>query len=376
MSEPQDPPADGSHIEPVRRTKPQAARAPLARPYDFEGTLVEPGTRRTVDVPLGVLSNHTPINMSVQVVHGRRAGPAVFVCAAVHGDEVIGVEIVRRLLAGLDPAKLRGTLLAVPIVNAFGFLNHSRYLPDRRDLNRSFPGHPHGSLASRLGHLFMETVVARCRLGIDLHSAAIHRTNLPQLRISPLHDETRHLAEAFGAPVILASSLRGGSLRAAAREAGVDVLLYEAGEGLRFDETAVRTGTTGILRVLRALDMLPARGAGVPTRKGPPTVHALSSSWSRAPEAGLVRLYRDVGEVVAGDELLGVVADPFGEQEHEVRARFPGIVIGRATMPVVNAGDALFHIARIADEQAAVQAVEGMETRLEADPFYDEDEII
>ena len=362
---------DEGQIRPVRK-----APAPPAESFEFEGVSVAPGTRRTVDVPLGVLSNHTPINMSVQVVHGRRAGPTVFVSAAIHGDEVIGVEIVRRLLSGLDASKLRGTLLAVPIVNAFGFLAHSRYLPDRRDLNRCFPGFENGSLASRLAHLFMRTIVSRCRLGIDLHSAAIHRTNLPQLRLSPVNDETRTLAEAFGAPVILPAGLRDGSLRAAAREVGIDVLLYEAGEGLRFDETAVRAGTTGILRVLRALDMLPARGAGVPTRKGPPTVHALSSRWTRAPEAGLVRIYRDIGEIVAAGDVLGIVADPFGEREHEVHAPEAGIIIGRATMPVVNAGDALFHIARIENENAAAQAVEGMEDRLDTDPFYDEDEII
>ena len=361
----------GPELKPVRK-----ARAPSARPFEFEGEHVAPGERRTIDIEMGVLSDHTPIHMSVQVLHGRRAGPAVFVSAAIHGDEVIGVEIVRRLLAGIDPDKLRGTVLAVPIVNAFGFLNGSRYLPDRRDLNRSFPGHPGGSLASRLAHLFMEKVVARCRIGIDLHSAAIHRTNLPQLRISPVHEETRKLAEAFGAPVVLPAPLRDGSMRAAARDVGVDVLLYEAGEGLRFDETAVRAGTTGILRVLRTLDMLPARGAGVPTAKGPPTVHALSSHWTRAPEAGLVRIYRDIGEVVASGEVIGIVADPFGEREHEVRARNGGVVIGRATMPVVNAGDALFHIARIENDAAATEAVEGMEERLSDDPFYDEDEIV
>ena len=358
-------------VAPVRR-----ARKEDALPFEFHGETIPPGTRRTVDVPLGMLSDHTPVNMSVHVVHGRRVGPAVFVSAAIHGDEVIGVEIVRRLLTGLDPAKLSGTLLAVPIVNAFGFLNHSRYLPDRRDLNRSFPGREGGSLAARLAHLFMEAVVARCRVGIDLHSAAIHRTNLPQLRISPVHEETRRLADAFGAPVVLSAPLRDGSLRAAARERGVDVLLYEAGEGLRFDETAVRAGTTGILRVLRALDMLPARGAGVPAAKGPPAVHALGSRWVRAPEAGLVRIYRDIGALVAEGELMGVVADPFGEQEHEVLADEAGIVIGRVTMPVVNAGDALFHIARIEDDEAATQAVEGMEERLDDDPFWDEDEII
>ena len=343
--------------------------------FTLAGIEVAAGSRRTVDVPVGVFSNHTPVNMSIHVVHGAQAGPTIFVSAAIHGDEVIGVEIVRRLLGGLDPAHMRGTLLAIPVVNAFGFLAHSRYLPDRRDLNRSFPGSAEGSLAARLARLFLDEVVERCSLGIDLHSAAIHRTNLPQLRISPAHEETRKLAEAFGAPVIIPSPLRDGSMRAAARDRGVDVLLYEAGEGLRFDETAVRAGTSGILRVMRALDMV-GEATDLPADPPAPAVHALSSKWVRAPEAGLVRVYRDVGEVVARDDVLAVVADPFGEREHEVRATQAGLVIGRVTMPVVNAGDALFHIARIEDHDAATDAVEGMGEVLDADPLWDEDEIV
>ncbi|MEE4189720.1 MAG: succinylglutamate desuccinylase/aspartoacylase family protein, partial [Roseobacter sp.] len=148
-------------------------------PFEIAGQSIAAGSVATVHMPVSIMPDHTPVSLSVQVHHGKRAGPTIFVSAAVHGDEVIGVEIVRRLLRAPQLAHLRGTLLVVPVVNAFGFLNRSRYLPDRRDLNRCFPGHPSGSLGSRLAHIFLNEVVLRCDTGIDLHSAAIHRTNLP-----------------------------------------------------------------------------------------------------------------------------------------------------------------------------------------------------
>ena len=208
--------------------------------FEIGGQRIAAGTRARVDIPVSQLSNHTPVNLSVEVIHGRRAGPVLFVSAAIHGDEVIGVEILRRLLRAAPLTAMTGTLLAVPIVNTFGFLNHSRYLPDRRDLNRVFPGVAQGSMASQLAHIFMQEVVRRADVGIDLHSAAIHRTNLPQLRLTPGNERLAELGAAFGAPVMMEAKLREGSLRMAAEEAGVDVLLYEGGEGLRFDEFAAR----------------------------------------------------------------------------------------------------------------------------------------
>lgn len=238
-------------------------------PFVLAGHSVAPGTRCTIELPVSSLSDHTPVTMSVHVIHGKRPGPVMFVSAAIHGDEVIGVEIVRRLLRARPLHSLAGTLMAVPIVNTFGFLNHARYLPDRRDLNRCFPGTPEGSLGARLAHIFLEQIVKRADMGIDLHSAAIQRTNLPQIRLTPGNARLRQLGEAFGAPVMLRSKLREGSLRMAAEEAGVDVLLYEAGEGLRFDELAARTGVAGILRVMHKLGMISARG--VPRAPAPPS---------------------------------------------------------------------------------------------------------
>ncbi|MFO8153570.1 succinylglutamate desuccinylase/aspartoacylase family protein [Thioalkalivibrio sp.] len=347
----------------------------MARRADFEiGTeRIAPGKRRTVDLPVSVLSDHTPVTMSAHVVHGRRAGPVVFVSAGIHGDEIIGIEIVRRLLGHSTLRSLRGTLVAVPIVNAFGFLNHSRYLPDRRDLNRCFPGSRTGSLASRLAHLFLNEIVMRADLGIDLHSAAVHRSNLPQIRVSPDQPETLRLARIFGAPVILLSKLRDGSMRGAAREAGVDVLLYEAGEALRFDETAVRAGTLGILRILHSQGMIPAKGVSQPRRR---PLLCRSSHWVRAAQGGLLRSFRSEGDVVKEGEILAIVSDPFGQSEVPVVADAGGIIVGRTVFPSVNEGDALFHIAGIASLERAETTLEAIASQWEEEPLEYEDEII
>lgn len=340
------------------------------KPFEIGSATVAPGTRARVDIPVSTLSNHTPVHLSVEVVHGKRAGPVMFVSAAIHGDEVIGVEVVRRLLRAAPLNSMAGTLLAVPIVNTFGFLNHSRYLPDRRDLNRVFPGLSEGSMASQLAHIFMHEVVMRADVGIDLHSAAIHRTNLPQLRLTPGNDRLEELGRAFGAPVMMESKLREGSLRMAAEEAGVDVLLYEGGEGLRFDEFAARAGVSGILRVMRHLKMVGAKG--VPRAKGQP-IRARSSTWHRAPRGGLFRGYLAVGDAVQPGTVLGAVANAFGDIENEVVAEESGIIIGRTNMPVVYEGDALFHVAETPRAEAAA---EGISAHIDAVPLYDEDEII
>lgn len=346
---------------------------PDRAPYQLGSRRVAPGARQTVELPVSVLSDHTPVTISVHVVHGRRPGPTLFVSAAVHGDEVIGVEIARRLMRMPALDTLRGTLLIAPIVNTFGFLNHSRYLPDRRDLNRSFPGSPSGSLAARLAHLFTTEIIARSQYGIDLHSAAIHRTNLPQVRISASKPETLALAEAFGAPVIVNAPLREGSMRQAAQTLGVDVLLFEAGEGLRFDEFAVRAGVSGILRVMRTLEMVPKKGIAMPKAA---SVHATSSRWMRAPAGGLLRMFKTTGDLVDEGEVLGIVSDPFGEVESEVIASSRGLIIGRTNLPIVNEGDALIHVATIRQKDGAAGAIEDLASQLGTDPLFDEDEII
>ena len=346
---------------------------PTRKPFTVGDITIEAGSNQTVELPVSVLSDHTPVTMSAHVTHGKSDGPIMFVSAGIHGDEVIGVEIVRRLLRAPNLRTLRGTLIVVPIVNTFGFINRSRYLPDRRDLNRSFPGSTVGSLASRLAHIFLTKIVARCDLGIDLHSAAIHRTNLPQIRISANNERTAELANVFGAPVILQSNLRDGSLRAAADELGKDVLLFEAGEALRFDEMSIRAGVAGVLRVMHHIGMISSKGIA---KTKMPSQLCVSSSWVRAPAGGLLRIFRADGDVVAEGDLLAAVADPFGGEEIEILAPFGGIIVGRAVMPIINEGDALFHLARVKSLTQAENMMDEMSGQLMSDPLIDEDQII
>ncbi|NNL86039.1 MAG: succinylglutamate desuccinylase/aspartoacylase family protein [Myxococcales bacterium] len=302
---------------------------------------VAPGERAQVQVPAVRRFTHSEVVLPCEIVNGKLPGPVLFVSAALHGDEINGVEIVRRLLKRPELRRLRGALIAVPIVNVHGFLQHSRYLPDRRDLNRCFPGSTQGSLAARVAHKFMKEIVSNATHGIDLHTGALHRTNLPQVRACLDQPETERLAEAFGAPLVLHANLRDGSLRQAVLERDVPMLVYEGGEALRFGETAIRTGLRGVLSVMAALEMIPPRKV----RKGQKPVTAQSSKWVRAPDSGLLRTKLRPGSQVAADQVIGHVSSPLGDHNTPIIASCDGVVIGQRTLPLVDEGDALFHIA-------------------------------
>jgi predicted deacylase len=323
-------------------------------PITIGGTTVAPGKRARIQVPIGRRFSGSEVALSVEVVNGRHPGPHLFVCAAIHGDEINGVEIIRRVLRRRMVSRLRGALIAVPVVNLFGFVGLSRYLPDRRDLNRSFPGSASGSLASRIAHIFLTEVVDNSTHGIDLHTGAVHRSNLPQIRACLDDDATRHLAHAFGVPVILNADMRDGSLRQAVRDRDVPMLLYEGGEALRFDESAIRAGTNGVMAVMRALEMLPRSRR--PTAVREPFV-ARSSHWVRAPQSGILRARAHLGVAVREGQTLGIVADPLGNDEMPVSAPHPGVVIGRTELPLVNEGDALFHIATFRRPEKVAESV-------------------
>ncbi len=320
------------------------------------GVEIPPGGQVNLDLPLAKSPTHTPLSMPIQVLHGKKPGPRLFVSAAIHGDELNGVEIIRRILKHKSLSRLHGTLITIPIVNVYGVIQHSRYLPDRRDLNRNFPGHESGSLASRLANLFMREIVANSTHGIDLHTGALHRSNLPHVRANMDDEETSRLAHAFGVPLLLNSQLRDGSLREAASECGIPMLLYEAGEALRFDEVAIRAGVKGILNIMRILGMLPT--SRQKARTPMESMVASSTSWIRAPESGIFRALVPLGSRVKREQLLGVVASPFGDQEVTVNSPCAGIVIGRSNLPLTNEGDALFHVARFQGVRAAEERVE------------------
>ncbi|MBU3007224.1 succinylglutamate desuccinylase/aspartoacylase family protein [Cobetia sp. D5] len=335
-------------------------------PFEISGTRIAPGTRAQVDVPVAKLYTHAPLHIPVEVVHGRQPGPVLLVCGAIHGDEINGVEIVRRLLKSSSLARLRGTLIAVPIVNVFGFVQHTRYLPDRRDLNRCFPGSESGSLGSRVAALFREQIADQATHIIDLHTGAIHRTNLPQIRATMTgSDATRQMADAFGAPVLLNAELREGSLRAYASERGVPVITYEAGEALRFDEWAIRPGVSGVKRVMRSIGMLAKDRDRKPSSRA--VEMSNGSSWARASIDGIVQSRVGLGDRVEKHQVLGIVADPFGNSESEVLSPADGIIIGMANLPLANEGEALYHVARFHAIDDAESAVDNFQQLFEPD---------
>jgi len=337
----------------------------MAAALMINGEEIPPGTNTTLELQLPELYTRTPMTMPVHVRRGKRAGPSLFVCAAVHGDELNGVEIIRRLMRRRALGRLRGTVVAVPMVNVYGVIDRSRYLPDRRDLNRSFPGSGRGSLAARLADLFMNQIVSNCTHGIDLHTGAVHRGNLPQVRGNLDDPETLRLARLFGVPVLINADLRDGSLREAAAARGIPMLLYEAGEALRFDEVSIRAGVQGILNVMRGLEMLPpTRSRRRPFRE--PFV-ARSSAWVRAPASGIFHASVALGANVKKGDLLGAVMQLAGNSNSEVRATNGGIVIGRSYLPLVLEGEALFHVASFEDlPEVAVQVERFQSTHEEA----------
>ncbi|MDH3730979.1 MAG: succinylglutamate desuccinylase/aspartoacylase family protein [Acidimicrobiia bacterium] len=317
--------------------------APVRRsPFVIAGNPVRPGKKAKHELPIARLMSGTPVALPVLVVHGRYDGPTIWLSAAVHGDELCGVEIIRQTLDGLDPRLMHGTVLAVPVVNVHGFNTGDRYLPDRRDLNRSFPGSPRGSLASRIAHLLMTEIVARSSVGIDFHTGSDRRTNLPQIRGDLDDPDTLALARTFGAPIAIHSRLRDGSLRQAATEAGATVLLYEGGEASRFDAEAIAAGRDGTHRILTKLGIVPNGDPGPGE-----TLLSRHSRWVRAHRSGILHLDAGLGARVSQGDIVATIVDPFGKRLSRLTARSDGVIIGHTQHALVNQGDAVAHIAEI-----------------------------
>lgn len=328
------------------------------------GVSVPPGKTVQIEMPVVRLYTDTDICMPVHVIRSRREGPTVFVSAAVHGDELNGIEITRRLIQQKSFKLNSGSVIIVPMVNVYGVLNQSRYMPDRRDLNRCFPGSAKGSLAGIVANKFLNEIVRKCDYGIDLHTGAIHRSNLPQIRANLKDQETAMLAEAFGVPVLLNADLRDGSLREAAVESGVKILLYEAGQALRFDELSIRAGIRGIQNVLVYLGMIQRKAKKTRGKTITPFV-ANTSTWMRATASGIVNNLKNLGDQVEKGDDLAVIGSPFGEVFGAVKAGRSGIIIGKQNIPLVQEGDAMFHIAYFAEEdQEIAENIEIMQDTL------------
>jgi len=318
----------------------------MSEPISIAGEIILPDEEKFIRLNVAKLYDFTDLSIPICVLHGKYSGPKIFISSTIHGDEINGVEIIRQLINKKLLPRLRGTLILVPVINVYGYNNKSRYLPDRRDLNRSFPGSKKGSFASRLAYTFMKEIVSQCQYGIDLHTAAINYNNLPQIRTFFHDSKTLELAKAFNAPITLASNVRDGSLRESAQAKGVRMLLYEGGQALRHDQGAIKIGLRGCLSVLRYIGML-----GPLRSKSMDTILLRGSIWFRAPHSGSINLIKKLGDTIQKNDLLAIITDIFGREKIEIKSTVDGILIGCCELPLVNQGDALFHIATLEDSK-------------------------
>jgi len=317
----------------------------IARTLTILGTEIRPGSYQRLSWTATELFDGVPVSTPILVVNGTLAGPTLCLTAAVHGDELNGIEMVRRVMHNLDPEKLSGAVLGVPIVNLQGFRRGSRYLPDRRDLNRFFPGNPTGSSASRIAHSFFTEIVAHCDALIDLHTGSFERANLPQLRADLRNPDVVTLTQGFGATVILHSEPAEGTLRFAATAAGIPAVTLEAGGPSELELAEVKHGVKGIETLLNTLGMVKRiRLWG----EAEPVYYR--STWVRANRGGILLSDVILGSTVRRGDLLGTITDPMNNASTKLYSPYSGRIIGMAKNQVVMPGFAVFHVGIQTDE--------------------------
>ena len=307
------------------------------------GTTIQPGQNQSLEIEIARLPSGTLIHMQLHVFRSKKPGPVVLLSGGLHGDEINGIEIVRRLVHQNTFDELEaGSVIAIPIINVYGFLQFSREVPDGKDVNRSFPGSADGSLAALVAHTLTKHILPVIDFGIDFHTGGASRSNYPQIRMEPNNILAQRLCTAFAPPLFFESPLIQGSLRDAAASHGKTILVYEGGESLRFHESAILEGIKGAKRVLQKYDMI--SGASQPTEK---SVELHHNQWIRADVSGLFTCNKWHGSTVEKDEVLGVINSPYGNYDVEILSPIDGVVISHNNMPLVHKGDALFQIGRI-----------------------------
>lgn len=317
------------------------------KPFVIGGIPTPPGVRKYIRLKASESFTATPIFIPVTVVHGVKPGPRLFVTATIHGDEINGVEAIRRLMLEVDPKKLSGTLVLVPVANPIGFMELKRDLPDGRDLNRCFPGSRSGSLGSQLAATLFEKIVLQCDYGIDLHTASQGRTNLPHVRADMGQASARRLVAAFGPEFILDFPGQPRMLRTVAARRGVPVITVEAGEPMRFQEWAITRTVAGLKNVMGDLGMVAFR------RHSPIFQMVLKDrTWLRARRGGILAMLVRLGSVVERDQEIARIAKPYGIHASLMRAPFTGVVVGLSTLPMVYPGSAVCHLLRLTGRQA------------------------
>ena len=305
----------------------------------INGTIIGMGENTRVNLNVYYLPTGAKMEIPVYVFRSKKKGPSILFMAGMHGDEINGIEILRTLIKEDHFAHLLcGSVLVMPIINIISFLSGSRDLPDGKDLNRCFPGSSSGSLGSRIAYDLMNEVIPQIDYGVDFHTGGAKINNFPQLRCTFENEKSLELGKMFGAPFVINSGYRDKSMRAEAEKAGKTILVYEAGESMRFNSLAINEGINGCLRLLHGLGMVKTSIEQTDTRL------LKDSKWIRAGLSGLFRTRKKYGAFVKKEEVVGWISDPFGEMQIELRSPSNGYIVGINNQPVVNEGDALIHI--------------------------------
>lgn len=331
-------------------------------PHVWDGVEIAPGQATQTTFAVTESYSGMTITVPVYVIRGRQSGPAVFVTAAIHGDEINGTGAIRSLIYDQSLSLERGVLILVPVVNMLGFDRHSRYLPDRRDLNRCFPGSATGSLARRMARLIFEQIVGRCNYGIDVHTASVRRTNFPNIRADMSDPEVARIARAFGCELILNSRGPAGSLRKEATSAGCPTIVLEAGEVWKVEPTVVDYTIRGVLSILGELEMTDNR-----PRRPKLQVQIDKTRWIRAERGGFLRFHVSPGEMVERGQPLATNTDLLGTEQNVLAAPFDAIVVGMTTLPSITPGDPVCNLGEIVTSQKEFSE---LRRRLKSNPLH------
>ena len=309
------------------------------------GESIKAGQSKIIDMEIARLHTTTKLKIPVIVERSKIDGPTVLFSAGIHGDEINGVEVVRQLVVQKINKPKTGTIICIPIVNMFGFVNKSREFPDGRDLNRVFPGSKKCSLASRFAHHILEEILPVVDYAVDFHAGGASRFNAPQIRLTPNNEELKKLADIFNAPFTLYSKNIVGSFRSSADKAGVKMLLFEGGKSLDINKSVASIAVDGVKRLLSHLEMLDDKHAvEIPNTK---SIYIDKSGWLRAKCSGLFHDNNLIGTYVEKGTILGLITDPFGKFEQKVKAPNNGYVINANHSPIVYEGDAIYHMSNI-----------------------------
>ena len=307
--------------------------------FIINSQIIKPGEFKQIVLNSYELHTKTKIEIPVFVSRSKKKGPTLLLCAGMHGEETNGIEIIRKIITRDEIKNLNcGNIIAIPVINSVSFLFGSRELPDGRDLNRCFPGNKNGSFGSRIAYDIMKYIIPLIDFGVDFHTGGAKISNSPQIRCVFEFPENIALAESFSAPLIIDSKYREGTFRKEAAKKNKPILVYEGGESMRFDYTAINEGVNGCLRLMKNYQMI---DIDVPNNYA---VKIRKNTWIRANSSGLFHMNKLNGSFVSKDDLLGVICNPFGNIEHKVLSTTDGYIVGINNQPVVNQGDALIHI--------------------------------